>query len=302
MNNTDGQLWRSLRNYGWATMKRLEQLWSLVKFPKKALGGRRDSPKLRNEVDHLLNFATFLTFCSKIFSSVLLHSWFQEIWCQSLFEFDRLRPFLVIHRVFVTFFAAPEFVRVCSSLFEFVRVCSSSFYFLLSQNYSLAASAPPRISPQRLMDGTKPGLAPSFEVPVSLLFQTTNRHGSARSDGFLRTKPGLAPSFEVPVPLLFQTTNRHGSARSDGCLRTKPGLAPSFEVPVPLLFAAGAIRNSFQDVKDQLSSSGFDFGNPCERRIRILGSPFYSLLTRNYSLAVSARPSRIPLSPQTTTT
>ncbi len=76
------------------------------------------------------------------------------------------------------------------------------------------------------------------------------------------TKPGLAPSFEVPVPLLFQTTNRHGSARSDGCLRTKPGLAPSFEVPVPLLFAAGAIRNSFQDVKDQLSSSGFDFKNP----------------------------------------
>ena len=107
-------------------MKRLEQLWSLVKFPKKALGGRRDSPKLRNEVDHLLNFATFLTFCSKIFSSVLLHSWLQEIWFQSLCEFDRLRPFLVIYRVFVTFFAAPEFVRVCSSLFEFVRVRSSS--------------------------------------------------------------------------------------------------------------------------------------------------------------------------------
>ena len=150
----------------------------------------------------------FVTFCSKIFSSALLHSWFQEIRCQSSIKFDRLRSFPVFHRVLVTFSSRPssfEFARVrpilnptipsrrAEVVSPRILLVFSTFYFL--QNYSLAASAPLRISPQRLMAATKPGLAPSFEVPV------------------------------------------------------------------PLLFAAGAIRNSFQDVKDQLSSSGFDFEN-----------------------------------------
>ena len=92
------------------------------------------------------------------FSSDLLDPWFQEIWCQSSIKFDRLRPFLVFHRVFVIFFAAPEFVLVRPILNPTIpsrraEVVSPRILlvFLLSQNYSLAASAPTRISPQRLM-------------------------------------------------------------------------------------------------------------------------------------------------------
>ena len=105
-------------------------------------------------------------------------------------------------RRYSTDFDLPSYFIGVSSSFRRVRVLSSStqfeshipsrragqrklpdsscfFYSLLTQNDSLAASAPPRISPQRLMP-------------------------------------------------------------------------------------AGAIRNSFQDVKDQVSLSGFDFGNPGE--------------------------------------
>ena len=64
-----------------------------------------------------------------------------------------------------------------------------------------------------------------------------------------RPKLGLAPSFEVPVPLLFslrlRLTAPRREARFEGdkpqnpahVSRTKLGLAPSFEVPVPLLFS-----------------------------------------------------------------
>ena len=46
------------------------------------------------------HFFTFASFCSKVFSSVLLYSRFREIWYQSSSEFARLRPLLVIHRAF----------------------------------------------------------------------------------------------------------------------------------------------------------------------------------------------------------
>jgi hypothetical protein len=46
----------------------------------------------------------------------------REIWCQSSIEFDRLRPFLLIHRLLCHFSAAPEFVRVRSSSVQFDRV------------------------------------------------------------------------------------------------------------------------------------------------------------------------------------
>ena len=69
---------------------------------------------------------TFVSFCSKLFSYFLPSTGHQEIGCQSLFEFVRLRPFLVFHRVFAII---SSHFGGCSSLFEFVRVCSSLFEF-----------------------------------------------------------------------------------------------------------------------------------------------------------------------------
>ena len=57
-----------------------------------------------------------------------------QICCQSLIEFDRLRPFPVIHRLSSIFFVALEFVTVRSSSTEFDRfvvfVIISRFHFL----------------------------------------------------------------------------------------------------------------------------------------------------------------------------
>ena len=50
----------------------------------------------------------------------------KPIWCQSSREFDRLRPFSVIHRVFAVQFPFFRGVRVRSSSFEFVSVRSTS--------------------------------------------------------------------------------------------------------------------------------------------------------------------------------
>ena len=66
-----------------------------------------------------LPFVTFLTFCSKIFSSVLLSPSRHKIWCHSLIKFVRLRPFPVIHRVLAIM--SPVFFG-CSSLSQFDRV------------------------------------------------------------------------------------------------------------------------------------------------------------------------------------
>ena len=53
----------------------------------------------------------------------------------------------------------------------------------------------------------------------------------------------------VSTPPCGQTTNRNGSARTVSWLRWR------------------SVVNSFQDVKDQLSSSGFDCGNPGEPKV-----------------------------------
>ena len=47
----------SLRNFGWTTMNRLEQLWRLVGFPKQALG---DIETHQNFEKKLINFFTSL--------------------------------------------------------------------------------------------------------------------------------------------------------------------------------------------------------------------------------------------------
>ena len=62
-----------------------------------------------------LHFVTFVDFCSKNFSSVLQSSRRREIWCHSSIKFDRLRPFLVIHRLLAIispFFGVFEFDQV----------------------------------------------------------------------------------------------------------------------------------------------------------------------------------------------
>ena len=69
-----------------------------------------------------LPFVTFLTFCSKIFSSVLLSPSRHKIWCHSLIKFVRLRSFPVIHRVLAII--SPRFSG-CSSLIEFDAVRSN---------------------------------------------------------------------------------------------------------------------------------------------------------------------------------
>ena len=69
-----------------------------------------------------LHFVTFASFCSKIFSSVPLSSRHREIWCQSLIEFDRLRPFLVFHRLYEATFhfsVVKKFARVHQTSREF---------------------------------------------------------------------------------------------------------------------------------------------------------------------------------------
>ena len=78
---------------------------------------------------NFLHFVTFASFCSKIFSYILLSSRDHEIWCQSSIKFDRLRPFLVIHRVFAVHFPVSRGVRVRSSSIKFDRVRSSSTQF-----------------------------------------------------------------------------------------------------------------------------------------------------------------------------
>ena len=52
------------------------------------------------------------------------------------------------------------------------------------QSIACASPEPAQTEPRRKpSNGTKLGLAPSFEVPAPLSFrQATNRHGSARTD------------------------------------------------------------------------------------------------------------------------
>ena len=52
----------------------------------------------------------------------------REIRCHSLFEFDRLRSFLVFHRVFAIVFVFSGGVRVCSTLSQFDRLRISPFF------------------------------------------------------------------------------------------------------------------------------------------------------------------------------
>ena len=84
-----------------------------------------------------LHFVNFVSFCSKFFSPFSLKPIRHEIWCHSLFEFDRLRPFLVNHRLCGG--NRPIFggVRVCSSLFEFdaVRPTSTGFALFHSSDF-----------------------------------------------------------------------------------------------------------------------------------------------------------------------
>ena len=75
-----------------------------------------------------LPFVTFVNFCSKLFSSILLSSCPRGICCQSSIKFDRLRPFLVIRRVFVIdfpFFWVFEFDQVRRSSTDFESLQSS---------------------------------------------------------------------------------------------------------------------------------------------------------------------------------
>ena len=84
----------------------------------------------------LAKFHLFRRFCGfevgqllfKIFSSILLSSRRRQIRCQSSIKFDRLRPFLVIHRVLTTIFpflGVFEFDRVRRSSTDFDSHCSS---------------------------------------------------------------------------------------------------------------------------------------------------------------------------------
>ncbi len=82
----------------------------------------------RSVVRDFLHFVTFVSFYLK--SSLLLYSWFQEIWRQSSIKFDRLRPFLVIHSVLAIippFFGVFEFDRVRRSSTDFDQVRLSLF-------------------------------------------------------------------------------------------------------------------------------------------------------------------------------
>ena len=69
-------------------------------------------------------------FCSKIFSSALLYSWFQGNWCQSSSEFARLRLFAVFHRLSSIIFAfslAKKFARIRQTSTDFAIFHRSDF-------------------------------------------------------------------------------------------------------------------------------------------------------------------------------
>ena len=61
--------------------------------------------------------------------SVLPSSAQCQIWCHSLIKFDRVRPFLVIHRLFAAKFLFFQGVRVCSTSFEFDAVRIHPYFF-----------------------------------------------------------------------------------------------------------------------------------------------------------------------------
>jgi len=62
----------------------------------------------------------------KLFASVLLDLWFQDIWCQSSIKFVRLRPFLVIRRLLSIFLQRSSLIE-----FDAVRSPSTEFAFLI---------------------------------------------------------------------------------------------------------------------------------------------------------------------------
>ncbi len=63
-----------------------------------------------------------------------------------MFKFDRLRPFLVIHRVFCHFFVAPEFDRVCHSLSQFDQVQTSPSLPTTLRILKYQTTNPPRLA------------------------------------------------------------------------------------------------------------------------------------------------------------
>ena len=138
--------------------------------------------KLVNFVN--LNFLfTSLTSCPSVQKSSLpccCRHVAMKFWCQSSIKFDRLRSFLVIHRVFTIippFFGGVQvrsssikFDQVRSSSIKFDRVRSSSTQFNFLRSCCTSVSRPRTDS----------------AVPLK---QATNRHGSARSDRWLRGDP-----------------------------------------------------------------------------------------------------------------
>ncbi len=89
--------------------------------------------------------------CSKIFSPVPLKPSPDEIWCHNSIKFDRLRPFLVLHRLFEVFFHLFRRDRVRRGSIEFESHHSSQasraglhsdFSTLVELDYVLSVKVP----------------------------------------------------------------------------------------------------------------------------------------------------------------